>query len=324
MRKLILSFALILCAALSMSAQQVCFWTNEYKTLPLRIYVDEQYVGDVTASFKHAPEFGEEGTLTLNLTPGTHEIVAINAYGYEYDGWPGTLRVDEGNVSMVKIRRDNFPVYTVLPYVVYDPYWYDLDYGPYYYHHHYHSHPGGRVSEDYSEGELDKDYAAGLIVSAASLFITGMVGAIVNWNYPDYRFPYLGVGVKTEYLPGINALRNVAKVKGRIGNYGGMSFIAEGGEAYYFSENVWEPTFAAGFGWCYGAFEVDFRYQLPYLSKHFLASLDFSYDWFLTKHFALDFNLGFALSGTRTGTDIYWNRWDGIEIPIGLGVQYAF
>jgi len=88
MRKLILSFALILCAALSMSAQQVCFWTNEYKTLPLRIYVDEQYVGYVTASFKHAPEFGEEGTLTLNLTPGTHEIVAINAYGYEYDGWP--------------------------------------------------------------------------------------------------------------------------------------------------------------------------------------------------------------------------------------------
>ena len=170
------------------------------------------------------------------------------------------------------------------------------------------------------EGELNEDYAVTLIVTAASLFVTGMVGAIVNWNYPDSRFPYASVGYKTEYLPGANALRNVAKVKGRIGNFGGMSFIAEAGEALYFGKG-WQPTLAAGFGWAYGAFEIDFRYQLPYLTDYKFASLDFSYDWFVAKHFAIDFNLGLALSGYQTWGN---QRWNGVEVPVGLGVQYVF
>ncbi len=328
MRKLILTFALLVSAVASLSAQQVCFWTNEYKTLPIRIYVDEQYVGDITASFDKAPAYGTEGTLSIELTPGTHDVAAVNAYGYEYDGWPGTIRPDETKVNYVKLRRDKFPYYTSLGYIVYDPYWYGLDYGPYYYHYHHHHHYSS-ASADHSvdeleDGDLNSQFAAGLIVGAASLFVTGMVGAIVNWNYPDYRFPYIAAGAKIEYLPGINALRNVAKVKGRIGNFGGMSFIAEGGEAYYFGEKLWEPTFAAGFGWAYGAFEVDFRYQLPYLSTHTLAALDFSYDWFLSKHLAIDFNLGLGLSGTRTASGIYWNRWNGVEVPFGVGIQYAF
>lgn len=330
MRKLILTFALLVSAVASLSAQQVCFWTNEYKTLPIRIYVDEQYVGDITAAFDKAPEFGEEGTLCVEMTPGSHEIAAVNAYGYEYDGWPGTIRPDENKVNMVKIRRDKFPYYTSLGYIVYDPYWYGLDYGPYYHHHHHHhSAAPHHQDSDLDEGDLNTEYAAALIVGAASLFVTGMVGAIVNWNYPDYRFPYFATGAKIEYLPGINALRNVARLKGRIGNYGGMSFIAEGGEAYYIDENLWEPTVAAGFGWAYGGFEVDFRYQLPLFiapgaAPHIFGALDFSYDWFLSKHLALDFNLGLGLSGKNTDTGIYWNRWNGVEVPFGVGVQYVF
>ncbi|MBR6458421.1 MAG: hypothetical protein IKS71_07465 [Bacteroidales bacterium] len=328
MRKLILSFALLLSAIFSLSAQQVCFWTNEYKTLPIRIYVDEKYVGDITASFDKAPEYGAEGTLCVDMTPGTHKVAAVNAYGYEYDDWPGTIRPDEDRVNFVKLRRDRFPHYTSWDYIIFDPYWYGLDYGPYYYYHGHHpgSYHSGHASHSDSldEGDLNEDYTVGLIVTAASLFVTGMVGAIMNWNYPDYRFPYFSAGLKTEYLPGANALRNVAKFKGRIGNYGGMSFIAEGGEACYFDENLWEPTIAAGFGWAYGAFEVDFRYQLPVLSTHQLASLDFSYDWFVAKHLAIDFNLGLALSGTNTDTGITWNRWNGVEIPFGLGLQYVF
>ena len=321
MKKLILSFALLLCAALSMSAQQVCFWTNEYKTLPIRVYIDEQYVGDVTETYKSAPQFGDEGTLSIELTPGTHTIVAVNAQGYEYDGWPGTFRPADDKVSYVKIRKDKFPRYTSLPYIVYDPYWYSLDYGPYYYHHrHHHSSDGNHGSSDYDEGELNTEYTAALIVTAASLFVSGMVGAIVNWNYPDYRFPYLSVGYKAEFLPGVGAIRNVAKIKGRIGNYGGMSFIAEGGETYYFRTG-WEPTIAAGFGWAYGAFEVDFRYQLPYYTQYQFASLDFSYDWFIKKNLAIDFNLGFGLSGLNTFGN---QRWNGIEVPFGVGIQYAF
>ena len=109
MRKLILTFALLIGAFASMSAQQVCFWTNENKTLPIRIYVDEKYVGDLTAAFDKAPAYGEEGTLCVELTPGTHNVAAVNAYGYEYDGWPGVLRPDEGQVSYVKLRKNNFP-----------------------------------------------------------------------------------------------------------------------------------------------------------------------------------------------------------------------
>ena len=326
MRKLVLTFALLLSAISYMCAQQVCFWTNEYKTLPIRVYVDEQYVGDITGSFKKAPEFGEEGTLCVEMAPGTHKVAAVNAYGYEYDGWPGVLRPNEGQVSFVKLRKNNFPRYTDLDYIIWDPYWYALDYGPYYHHHHPHADPGPHdsSSSDLDDGDLNEAYAAGLVLTAASLFVTGMVGAITNWNYPDTRFPYIATGAKIEYLPGINAMRNVAKIKGRIGNFGGMSFIAEGGEAYYFDEHLWEPTVAAGFGWAYGAFEVDFRYQLPMLSTHQFASLDFSYDWFVSKHLAIDFNLGLALSGTNADTGIVWNRWNGVEVPFGVGVQYVF
>lgn len=319
MRKLILTFALLLSAIFSLCAQQVCFWTNEYKTLPIRVYVDEQYVGDVTESFKSAPEFGAEGTLSIALTPGNHTIAAVNAQGFEYDGWPSTFRPAEDKISFVKIRKDRFPRYCTLPYVIYDPYWYDLTYGPYY-HYRHPSSSGSGGSFDYGDGELNTQYTAGLIVTAASLFVTGMVGSIINWNYPDYRFPYFATGAKLEYLPGVNALRSVAKIKGRVGNYGGISFIAEGGEALYFGRG-WEPTFAAGFGWAYGAFEVDFRYQLPYLTQAQFASLDFSYDWFLNKHLAIDFNLGLAVSGYQGWGN---QRWNGVEVPIGVGIQYVF
>ena len=162
MRKLILTFALLVSAVASLSAQQVCFWTNEYKTLPIRIYVDEQYVGDITASFDKAPAYGTEGTLSIELTPGTHDVAAVNAYGYEYDGWPGTIRPDETKVNYVKLRRDKFPYYTSLGYIVYDPYWYGLDYGPYYHHHHHHysSASADHSIDELEDGDLNSQFAA--------------------------------------------------------------------------------------------------------------------------------------------------------------------
>ncbi len=320
MKKFLLSFILLLGAAFALSAQEVCFWTNEYKTLPLRVYIDGQYVGDVTAAYDRTPEYGAEGTLSVVLAPGSHDVAAVNAYGYEYDGWPGTIRPSEDRVNYIKIRKGRFPRYATVDYIVMDPYWYGYGYGPYYHrHHHRHDSPRRSSSSD-DDGDLNAEYAVGLAATAVTLFVTGMVGSIINWNYPDSRFPYIAAGLKTEYLPGVNALRNVARVKARIGNYGGMSFIGEAGEALYFGQG-WEPTFAAGFGWCYGAFEVDFRYQLPYLSTHQFASLDFSYDWFLTDHFAIDFGLGLGLSGNG---DWGGTRWDGVEVPISIGVQYAF
>lgn len=316
MKKLILSFALLASAAFSLGAQSVCFWTNEVNNLPLRVYIDGQYAGDVSATYEKSPAYGDEGTLCVDLTAGEHTVAAVNALGYEYDGWPGTLNPSEDRVSFVKIRKNNFPRYTYIPYIIDDPYWYYLDYGPYYYHHN----PSASGGSSSNGEDLNVGYAAGLAVTAVSFFITGMVGAIVNWNYPDARFPYLSAGLKTEYLPGVNAIRNVVRVKGRIGGFGGLSLIAEGGEAYYFG-NGWEPTIAAGFGWAYGAFEVDFRYQLPYYTQYQLASLDFSYDWFIRKHLAIDFNLGLALSGKNYFGN---QRWNGVEFPVGVGIQYAF
>ena len=41
---------------LAASAQSICFWTDAADIVPIRIYVDEEYLGDVTAAFETRSE----------------------------------------------------------------------------------------------------------------------------------------------------------------------------------------------------------------------------------------------------------------------------
>ena len=46
---------LLLCAASAARAQSICFWTDDADVVPVRIYVDQEYIGDVTAAFSQQP-----------------------------------------------------------------------------------------------------------------------------------------------------------------------------------------------------------------------------------------------------------------------------
>ena len=298
-------------------AQNICFWADSRTALPVRIYVDRQYVGELTCTYDGRPEFGAEGTVCVTLKDlGRHEISAVNASGFEYSGWPGHIRPDEGD-NFVKVRGNRFRRYCTAAYMLYDPLFH---YGPRPGHrppgHRGYHVEGPRRGSD----ELSDEAEVEFIILAATAAVDMAVASAVNWTFPDGRFPYFAVGYKSEVMPAIGSWRNVARIKGRIGEFGGMSFLADMG--YSFGEWGNAPTYSVGLGWAYGAFEADLRYKPALISSETFVALDFSYDWFVTRRLGISFNAGFALSGyDELGHN---NTCGGADFPFGIGLLYKF
>lgn len=313
-------------AAPFLRAQDVLFWTNDTKTLPIRVYVDKEYVGEVSTAYSSKPEPGAEGCLYMVMSPEVHSVTAVNCYGELYDGWSGKIRPEEGALSYVKIKKGSFKTASQASRNDEELFW--LWYGwdpiirpyPVRYHHH--------------DLDIDPDDDA-LLVTMAVATVGGLAAmtaaAVKNWDYPDDRFPYFSAGYKFEYMCGLEAIRNVARFKYRFGNLGGISLIGDAG--YRISEfgrrNIREFdsrydynsfTWSLGFGLEYGGFNFGVRYKPAFnvMEDSFLVA-DIDYDWILGEHFILSFNSGFGVCGYGDH-----NLLDRFEFPIGVSFSYKF
>lgn len=322
-----LIIGILMLVAPFLRAQDVIFWTNEKSSLPIRVYVDKEYIGDVTETRTRQPQLGDPGCLHVLLAPGEHELTAVNRYGELYDGWTDRITPKVGETTYLKINKGNFrtlseerrndeelfwlwygwdPIFRPVPIVFHRPHDLDID--------------------------LDDDEAA--IVTMAVATVGGLAAltaaAVCNWNIPDSRFPYFSAGYKFEYLYGLEEFRNVARLKYRFGNLGGMSLIGDIGyrvipgtrDIYYMDSRTSYDglTWSLGFAMEYGGFNFGVRCKPAFgdLEDSFLVA-DIDYDFIIGQHFILSLNSGFGVCGYGAN-----NLADYITFPVGIGFSYKF
>lgn len=308
MKKIIAIACALVAFACAMSAQNVCFWTYDAESLPIRIYVDEQYMCDITVAYDSEPVFGTEGCANVQMTPDKHKISAVNKYGFMYSGWPGTLRprADADNMICLaagKWSQVNHSDYPFL-FVGWDPLFWP---GPVYHHHHHHYSP-------HNDDAMLISMAVAAFAGAAAM----TAAATSNWKFPDNRFPYVSAGYVFEIMPELGVIRNMARLRSRIGNLGGLSFFGDAGmlSCEYMNKFTWD----VGFGLDYGNFDFSFRYKpsFAYDDETFLVA-GINYDILFTPHFGMNLGCGFGLSG--------WGQnglMDNFEFPLSAGLFVKF
>lgn len=290
------------------SAQSICFWTGDIDIVPIRIYVDEEYVGDVTAAYDYQPELDAEGTLSLDLTPVHHKFTAVDKYGRVFKDWAGHFTAREGRIYYQQLRARGFREVNRADYGFVFLAWEPLFRLPGYYRY-------PRRVDDLRPLE-DSGLLIGM--AAATVGATAAMGAAAakNWNVADYRFPYVALGFNSEYLSSLEEWRNVAQLRARFGNKGGFSLLADAGAAFYPGYR-WDTafTFSLGVGLDYEAFGLSFRYKpaVGRSAETFLLA-QAQYDWWVAQRFAVDFHLGFGVGGY--GSE---GLFDHYIFPFGFG-----
>ena len=175
---------------------------------------------------------------------------------------------------------------------------------------------------------VDNDLLIGMGVAAFGATAAMTVAAARNWGIPDNRFPYVALGLGTEYLPVLQEWRNVIQLRTRFGNLGGVSLMADAGLATIFDyysrpyASVGAPTsiftFSLGAGLDYGGFGFSVHYK-PAIAESFDTFLKarFAYDWWITDGTAIDFHAGFGVGGF--GEE---GLFDYYEFPFGIGLLF--
>ncbi|MBQ9450633.1 MAG: hypothetical protein IJU34_04885 [Bacteroidales bacterium] len=310
--------AVLLLMPAAVRAQSICFWTDDADVVPVRIYVDREYIGDVTAAFSNQPLLDTEGTLSVDTTPARHELTAVDKYGRVYKGWQGYINAREGEVHYLRIRGRQFRE------VNHEDYGYVfLDWAPLFI---YAPRPYYHFSvEDLSPLE-DSGLLAGMAVTAVGATAAMGVAAARNWGLEDSRFPYFALGLGTEYFSTLGLWRNVAQMKARFGGKGGISLLADAGVSVlpYYSYTGYGRTyrnFHSEFTWSvgasldYGGLSFGVRYKPAFndFSETFLTAR-VAYDWWITGHFGLNFHGGFGVGGFGAQ-----GMMDYYDFPFGFG-----
>ena len=307
---LLAAAALLLpCAA---SAQSICFWTDAQDLVPIRIYIDEEYLGDVTAAFGQQPELDTPGALSIDTTPVSHKLTAVDKYGRVFKGWPGTLKPQAGKIYFERLHAKGFREVNRKDYGFVFLNWVPIFPLPRYYR-------SPRYVDDLYPLE-DKGLLVGMAATAVGATAAMGVAAARNWNVEDSRFPYFAIGLGTEYFGTLREWRNVTQFKYRFGNKGGFSLLGDVGIASYPRSWEWDviPTFSFGAGLDYGAFGFSLRYKPAVgLSTDTFLAARAEYDWWITNGFALDFHLGFGVGGY--GPE---GLMDYYDFPFGFGLLF--
>lgn len=285
----------------------MCFSVKDTTITPVRVYIDQNYIGDV---------MGEgEKALYVYMDYSEHTIQTVNRYGELYSGWPSTISPREGKVTLYKMDANKFKPYQRADNIEQDPlFWLWLGWDPIIRPAPIYPFPIGGGS--YAS---DGDVIAMAIGTAAALGAMG-AGAISNWNVPDNRFPNFSVGYSFLWLGSAELMRNTVEMKYRFGGLGGMSVFADAGIENSFPDRIIYPTFSAGFSFDYGGFALGLRYKPSVSSmRTSFALLQANYDFIIGEHFAIGFNAGVGLSGY--GMRFAQTR---IESALGFGLKFRF
>lgn len=322
-RSLLLLTALSLLLPLGAGAQSICFWTDDADVVPVRIYIDEEYIGDVTAAFSEQPLLDTEGTLSVDTTPERHSLTAVDKYGRVYKGWQGTLTVQEGEIAYQRIRGGQFREVNREDYGFVFLNWVPVFTLPRF--------NAARALRHVSPRE---DLGPGIGMAATAVGATAALGVAAsrNWDVEDSRFPYFALGVGTEYFSTRRNWRNVVQMKARFGGLGGFSLLADAGVSLFPYTTYTGPvvqtgrtrydsafTFSIGAGLDYGGlgFSVRYKPSIGDSSDTFLVGR-ISYDWWITAGFALNFYAGFGVGGFQSEGGLA-GRYD---FPFGFGLLF--
>lgn len=307
---LLAAAALLFPAALS--AQSIVFWTQDQDLVPIRIYIDQEYLGDVTAALPTQPELDAPGALSVDTTPVRHELTAVDKYGRVFKGWSGTLTPQPGKIYFERLNAQGFRKVNRKDYAFVFLDWVPLYRLPWYL-------GSPRVLGDLDPHE-DKGLMVGMAATAVGATAALGVAAARNWDVGDSRFPYCALGLGTEYFASLYEWRNVAQFKARFGGKGGFSLLADAGIATYAGSSLQDaiPTFSIGAGLDYGGFGFSLRYKPSVgnsFDTFFVGRLE--YDWWITGGFALDFHAGFGVGGY--GPE---GLMDFYDFPFGFGLLF--
>ncbi|MCQ2065659.1 MAG: hypothetical protein MJY66_07350 [Bacteroidaceae bacterium] len=172
--------------------------------------------------------------------------------------------------------------------------------------------------------DLSKLDDSALIVGAAAVAAAsvGMALAVSRqWNVPDDRFPYFSMSPQIQYFAETGNMRDVLQLKYRIGRHGGMSLLTDLGwsSGSRNVENCFDPgfTWSVGIGLDLGAFSLSLRTKPAsgrYTENFF--SCQATYDFFITRDFALDLSAGAAV--------IEHDDNHYLDIPLSLGLLWKF
>lgn len=307
-----LLFFSVLCV-LPSAAQSLCFWTNDPDAVPVRIYIDQEYLGDVTSAFAEEPLLDTEGCLNVDTTPERHDLTAVDKYGRIYKGWSGRIRPREGEVCFLKLQAGRFRVEDRDDYDFVFLGWnpvFDLIDIP------IRHRVLGELVEDL-DPLTDNGLMIGMGVAAVGASAALGMAAARNWNVEDERFPYVAVGLDTEYFSVLEEWRNVARFRARFGSLGGVSLMADAGLAVfpYARRSNTAFTWSVGAGVDYGGFSFSVRYKAPVgeSTDTFLVGR-LEYDWWISRGFALAFHAGFGVGGIG-GKGLF----DHYDFPLGIG-----
>ena len=316
MRKIaFILLSLALCGVPAM-AQSICFWTDDTDVVPVRIYIDQEYLGDVTAAFAKQPLLDTEGCLSVDTTPERHSLTAVDKYGRIYKGWSGSIQARRDEVYYLRLRGNQFRVENRDEYGYVFLNWsplFDLIDIP------VRHHVLGDLVEDL-DPLTDNGLMVGMGIAAVGATAALGVAASRNWNVEDDRFPYVAIGLDSEYFSVLNEWRNVASFKARFGNLGGVSLMADAGVAIFPYTRLSNTAFtwSVGAGLDYGGFSFSVRYKAPLgesLDTFLCGRLE--YDWWITHGFALAFHAGFGVGGVG-GRDLF----DHYDFPFGFGLLF--
>jgi len=322
-RIFLLLLAAVLCG-LPAAAQSLCFWTDDASILPIRIYIDHEYFGDVTAAFEEEPHLDTPGCLSVDTTPDRHTLTAVDKYGRVYKGWPNTIRPRVNEINYLKMQGRYFQVVNRNDYEYVFTDWFPI-YAATEIPVHVHT---GNIPLDELDPLTDNGLLIGMGVAAVGATAAMTVAAARNWKFPDNRFPYVALGLGTEFMPVLQEWRNVAQFRARFGNLGGVSLMADAGHAVVLNHDphpyssIDRPasifTFSVGAGLDYGGFGFSIHYK-PAVEESFDTFLKarLAYDWWVSRGCAINFHAGFGVGGF--GNDALFEHY---EFPFGVGLLF--
>ena len=318
-------FTILLAAALSglpAAAQSFCFWTDDPSIVPVRIYIDRVFQGEVTEAFQDEPLPGTPGCLSIDTLPDRHELTAVDKYGRVYKGWPKWVRARDGEINYMQMQGRYFRVVDQAAYGYVFDNWY-----PIYLLSDLHPRVGIRLED--LDPLTDDDLLVGMGIAAVGATAAMTVAAARNWHLPDGRFPYVAIGLGTELMTVTKQWRNVAQFRARFGNLGGVSLLADAGIAAALrgrperAGSLRLPgsyfTWSVGAGLDYGGFGFAVRYK-PAIGQSvdtFLAAR-LAYDFWIDRNFAIEIHGGFGVGGY--GRD---GLFDHYEFPFGIGFLFS-
>lgn len=87
-----------------LSSGYICFWSDLKKADHIKIWFEKKYFGELGRKFNSTPNCSEDGTITLEVKPGTHNFKAA---GRGSIAWKGQVEAKENLCLSYNLNKEN-------------------------------------------------------------------------------------------------------------------------------------------------------------------------------------------------------------------------